>query len=100
MTFPGVAVDELQKVEKTFNTNINVWELVPDPEEKLTAKLTRRSTSAYPDTMTLNLYERHFSFIQTLNVYCKSYKCSECGNTFTRKNSLLRHKRTLHAKKR
>ena len=98
--FAGVTLDDLCRVETTFQTNVCVYKLVkPDAEDaedgKSTAELVRRSLCKYPETMYLNLHEIHFSFIQDVRMYCHSYRCRKCGDSLWNKASMLRrHERT------
>ena len=60
--FDGVTLDDLYRVETTFETNVCVYKLVkPDGEDgKTTAELVRRSLCKYRTTLYLNLHETHF----------------------------------------
>ena len=62
--FTGVTLDDLYRVETKFKTNVCVYKLVETLEEKTTAELVRRSLCHYPDTMYVNIYETHYSYIQ------------------------------------
>ena len=87
--FAGVTMDDLYRVETTFETNVCVYSLVkPDGDEaeeedggKSTAELVRRSVCKYPDTLYLNLHGTHFSYIQDRRMYCHSYRCRKCGDS-------------------
>ena len=87
--FAGVTMDDLYRVETTFETNVCVYRLVkPDGDEaeeedggKSTAELVRRSVCKYPDTLYLNLHGTHFSYIQDRRKYCHSYRCRKCGDS-------------------
>ena len=81
--FAGVKMDDLYRVETTFQTNVCVYSLVKrDGEDgKTIAELVRRSVCKYPDTLYLNLHETHFSFIQDVRMYCHSYRCRKCGDS-------------------
>ena len=57
---------------------------------KSTAELVRRSLCHYPETMYLNLYETHFSFIQDVHMYCHSYRCRKCGDSSWKNAHCLR----------
>ena len=96
--FAGVTLDDLYRVETTFQTNVCVYQLVkPDAEDGMsTAELVRRSLCKYPETMYLNLHETHFSFIQDVRMYCNSYRCRKCGDSLWKEASMLRrHERTF-----
>ena len=64
--FTGVTLDDLYRVETKFKTNVCVYKLVETLEEKTTAELVRRSLCHYPDTMYVNFYETHYSYIQDI----------------------------------
>ena len=77
--FAGVMLEELYRIESTFETNVCVYKLVKsdDAEDgKSTAELVRRSLCHYPETMYLNFNETHFTFIQDVRMYCHSYRCA------------------------
>ena len=88
--FTGVTLDDLYRGETKFKTNVCVYKLVETLEEKTTAELVRRSLCHYPDTMYMNLYETHYSYIQDIGMYCHSYRCRKCGD------SLWKWQRDLH----
>ena len=95
--FAGVTLDDLYRVETTFQTNVCVYKLVKlDTEDgKSTAELVRRSLCKYPETMYLNLHEAHVSFIQDVRMYSNSYRCRKCGDSLWKDAwALCRHERT------
>ncbi|KAJ7361945.1 hypothetical protein OS493_014592 [Desmophyllum pertusum] len=49
-------------------------------------------------TLYLNLYQHHFSYINDLKKYSKSYCCSRCGKFWKHVGMLHRHERTCEAK--
>ena len=80
--FTGVTLDNLYRVETTFKTNVCVYKLVKlDNDGKTTAELIRRSLCHYPETLNVNMYETHFSYIQDERMYCHSYRCRKCGDS-------------------
>ena len=93
--FAGVTLDDLSKIEATFDVNVCVYKLVPIGNEKTTAELVRRSMGHYTETMYLNLYEAHFSYIKDIRMYSHSYKCSKCEQALWKSPyHLHRHERT------
>ena len=99
--FPGVKLEELPELEKTFGLNINVYELVEEEEnddddgtKKVVAKVVQRSHRRYEDTMNLNLYKSHFSYICSMDDYSKSFACSKCGQLWKHVGMLHRHERS------
>ena len=91
--FEGVVIDELPKVESVFEVNIVVYNLREE-----SAQLVRRSLRKHDNTMYVNLYEPHFSYIQDMKSYSHSYMCSKCENSLWKYPSLLkRHELTCEA---
>ena len=117
-TFKGVTLADLPLIEKKFELNINVYELVEEEieedeemvklvkdtgedeektEQRIVAKVVQRSHRQYADTMNVNLYQDHFSYIINLDQYCKSYACQRCGKLWKHVGMLHRHERTCEA---
>ena len=93
--FAGVTLDDLSKIEATFDVNVCVYKLVPTGNEKTKAEIVRRSLCSYAQTMYLNLYETHFSYIKDIRMYSHSYKCSKCEQALWKSPyDLHRHERT------
>ena len=91
--FEGVVIDELLKVESVFEVNIVVYNLREE-----SAQLVRRSLGKHDNTMYVNLYEPHFSYIQDMKSYSHSYMCSKYENSLWKYPSLLkRHELTCEA---
>ena len=91
--FEGVVIDELLKVESVFEVNIVVYNLREE-----SAQLVRRSLGKHDNTMYVNLYESHFSYIKDIRMYSHSYKCSKCENSLWKYPSLLKsHELTCEA---
>ena len=96
--FAGVTIDDLSKIEATFGVNVVVYKLVPTGNEKTKAEIVRRSLCSYAQTMYLNLYEAHFSYIKDIRMYSHSYKCSKCEQALWKiPYDLHRHERTCEA---
>ena len=96
--FAGVTLDELDKVETTFKTNVFVYQLVKIDNGKTMAELVRRSPAQYQETMYVNLHESHYSYIQDIGKYCHSYRCRKCGDSLWKRPwELHRHESTCEA---
>ena len=100
--FEGVSLDELPELEKLFELNIFVYELVEiyddETEEKsVVAQLIQRSHRRYSNSMYLNLHGKHFSYIKNISLYSKSYSCSKCDKLWKSAWALNRHERTCEA---
>ena len=93
--FVGVPLNELDKVETKFKTNVFVYKLVPTDDGKTTAELVRRSMGHYTDTMNVNLHETHYSYIRDMQMYSHSYRCRKCGDSLWKRPwKLHRHEST------
>ena len=94
-TFEGVTLEDLSKIEATFDVNVVVYKLDEITDGKTTAEIVRRSLCSYAQTMYLNLYEAHFSYIKDIRMYSHSYKCSKCEQALWKSPyHLHRHERT------
>ena len=105
-------MNEIQEIEDRFKVNVVVYELVEQyqdqseddhcvkgtEEKAIVAQLVRRSLDKYTDTMYLNLYsgngQCHFSYINNINRYCKSYGCRKCNKLWKSAKQLHRHEVT------
>ena len=95
--FAGVTLDELDEVETTFKTNVIVYKLEIG-DGKTTSELVWRSTDQYPDTMYVNIFEIHFSYIKYINMYSRSWRCRNCEQALWKSSwELYRHERTCEA---
>ena len=93
--FAGVTIDDLSKIEATFGVNVVVYKLDEITDGKTTGELVRRSPAQYQETMYLNLYEAHFSYIKDIRMYSHSYTCSKCEQALWKTpQDLHRHERT------
>ena len=96
--FAGVTLDELDEVETTFKTNVVVYKLEEIGDGKTTSELVWRSTDQYPDTMYVNIFEIHFSYIKDINMYSRSWRCRNCEQALWKSSwELYRHERTCEA---
>ena len=102
-TFTGVFLSELPTLEKVFGLNVNVYELIEDTDEsdddeepisRIVTRVVQRSHRQYEETMNLNLFKTHFSYIQDMDQYYQSYACSKCGKLWHTVKKLHRHERT------
>ena len=97
--FEGLDINLLYHFELCFKVNINVFEMQADGF--CVAKY--RSRTCYKlwgkkNTMNLNVFEKHLSYITNLKVYSQKYECRNCKRLFKESYNYLRHKRNcLHA---
>ena len=96
--FEGVAMENLHDIENLFHININVYELKENEEgDDIIAELVRRSPYSYEDTVYLNLYRNHYSYIKDLDQYSHSFACQKCSKLWSSPWMLHRHERTCEA---
>nr|XP_039255109.1 uncharacterized protein LOC120331977 [Styela clava] len=84
----GVSILDFEKIEDCFHVRVNVFSLInPD-----TAIVIRRSpsTNSY-DTLNVNFYQNHFSYITDIRGYAKNYQCESCQKLWHRLWGLNRH---------
>jgi hypothetical protein len=86
----GLDVSELSAFENVFKINVNVFELSED--ESCTT--VYRSRGTFNDTMNLNVYHKHLSYITNMRAYTRKYKCRNCSKLFPSANRLKRHETT------
>jgi hypothetical protein len=55
---------------------VYVYDLQETEAGDIAARLVRRSSYKYDDTMNLNLYEQHFSYVSNMEKYSHSYLCN------------------------
>lgn len=65
--FRGLCLDDIPKFENTFDINVNIFQLFEDDS----CVNIYRSRGKNMETMNLNLYEEHLSYISHMNVYSK-----------------------------
>jgi hypothetical protein len=92
--FQGVCLDDLMVLEQLFSLNMYVYDLQEIEEGDIAARLVRRSPYSYQETMNLNLYEDHFSYVNDMEKYSHSFLCLKCDRLWKHVGTLHRHERT------
>ena len=80
-------LEDLPDFEKQFQVNVNIYSI----NEDYVAFPIYKSMGQYPDTMYLNLFENHLSYITNVAVYCKKWQCTKCDRLFDRSDKLKKH---------
>ena len=88
--FAGVKLEDLPIFEKTSNINVNMYSL--DEDDK--ASVVYKSSGLYEDTLYLNKYLNHVSYINNFRAYAKKFTCGKCGMYFDRAVNCNRHELT------
>ena len=85
--FRGLELKQLDEFEICFNINVNVYEMVS------TSVVVPRLRSMYKhqDTLNLNVYKQHFSYIKCFKTYAKVFRCSHCSRQFPKLFNWSRH---------
>ena len=81
-------------LEQLFSLNMYVYDLQEMKEGDIAARLIRRSPYSYQETMNLNMYEDHFSYVNDMEKYSDSFLCSKCDRLWKTRWELRRHERT------
>ena len=88
--FRGVGFYEFPRFEKHFEINLNVYQL----KETDTAIPVYRTLCHFQDSLYVNLFETHLSYIKNFKAYAKKYECSRCSKLFNKVSSWKRHLRS------
>ena len=88
-----MCLEDLLVLEQLFSMNVYVYDLHEMEEGDIVARLVRRSPYSYQETMNLNLYEDHFSYVNDMEKYSHSFLCSKCGRLLKHVGTLHRHER-------
>nr|XP_022301117.1 uncharacterized protein LOC111109328 [Crassostrea virginica] len=92
--FSGVTLDQIPQFEKCFDINVNIFELT----EKETALCIYKSRCQFNNSMHLNMYRHHLSYISNLQAYAKKYQCRTCERHFSCLWNMQRHQRNCSGK--
>ena len=92
--FQGVCLDDLMVLEQLFSLKVYVYDRQEMEEGDIAARLVRRSPYSHQETMNLNLYEDHFSYVNDMEKYSHSFLCSKCDRLWKSRWELHRHERT------
>ena len=80
---------DLVQIENCFLLNVNVYAL--ERKEQAVAKIVQQSPHLFSSTINLNLYENHFSYIKSMQMYTGRYVCPRCSKIWTENKNYHRH---------
>jgi hypothetical protein len=83
----GFELEDLPDFERQFQVNVNIFSI----NEDYVAFPVYKSMGQYPDTMHLNLFENHLSYVSNVSAYCKKWQCTKCDRLFDRSDKLKKH---------
>ncbi len=90
----GVQLSMIPELEDCFRIKINLYQLNPRSEVRIVYK----SIKDYADTINLDLYKYHVSYIKDFGEYAKSFQCNRCDRIFDRMVYLRTHGRSCYNK--
>jgi hypothetical protein len=88
--FKGVSLSNIFLLESCFKININIYEL----HEDFSCSSVYKSIESFEDTMNLNNFKTHLSYIVDFQQYSLKFKCTYCTKLFKRKHDWKRHERS------
>ena len=88
--FSGVKLEEIPRFEEIFNVNVNIYSLGEDDK----ATVVYKSSGLYGDTLYLDKYLNHVSYINNFKGYANKFSCRKCKRFFDRANNCNRHELT------
>ena len=89
-SFSGITINDLPRFEELFQINVHAFSL----KENGTATALYHSPCLFDDTMHINIYNDHISYINNFPAFAKKFECSHCSKLFNRRDSLHRHEST------
>ena len=85
--FEGVTIDQLEDVSRLFQIPIKVYE----QDEARNTDLVFRSTLDGNKSLYLNVHDEHFSYIQCIEKYSRSYRCPKCDKIWAHHGNFVQH---------
>ena len=87
ITFDGVTLDDMTKLEECFNIKIKIFNMNPSGA----VNLIFDSINDNKEVMYLNIFDDHLSYITALKKFIKKYQCEKCSKMFKNEWNLKRH---------
>ena len=85
--FKSAKIDEIPKFEKLFEIKVNIYSL----SEGDKATILYKSSGLYDDTLFLDKYSNHVSYINNFQAYASKFSCRKCNRYFNRADNCIRH---------
>jgi hypothetical protein len=86
-SFEGVPLSQIKSLEECFSISINVYEKI----DRDTVIPIYKTENIHIDKMSLNIYNKHLSYVRDFKQYAKKFKCDICDKMFTTITLLTRH---------
>jgi len=84
--FSGLPLHQIAYFERCFPINVSVFHFRDDS----VALTVYKCRCQYDDTMYVNQFDHHLSYISNLPVYTHKYQCGTCGRYFNRLDNMKR----------
>ena len=85
--FTGVKIEEIPRFEEIFEVNVNIYSLSEDDK----ATVVYKSSGLYDDTLYLDKYLNHVSYINNFKFYANKFTCRKCQRYFNRSDHCNKH---------
>ena len=85
-------LNSIKEFVEMFKINVYIYSLLPD--NSLRVVYTPYREAYFPDTMHLNLYKNHLSYVNNVEGYLKKFVCPKCEKVCSHKGHLERHQKT------
>ena len=92
--FKGLQIQDLPEFEQCFEVNVHMYSL----EEDGVVVPVFQSTDRYSDTMYVNQFENHCSYVTDFAQFAKTFKCPLGDRMFDHHGTFIRHTKTCKSK--
>jgi hypothetical protein len=87
--FRGISLTEIPQFEKCFSMNVDIYQMLPDRSVSPIYQSQKEFIAS--ETLYLNVYENHFSYVTNFSKYAKKLQCTQCSRNFYHLGHLKRH---------
>ncbi len=88
--FPGLRWNLIDQFEDCYEINVVIMEM----KSKNVVVSRRRSEKKYIDTLFLNRWKDHVSYVSNINALAAKHLCTHCSKMFDHHNTYVRHERS------
>lgn len=99
LKFKGVRLTDLHNVDKLFDIHTTVYSIEESGAVNLIHRAVKMLTGKEAEnSLKVNLWNGHFSFIKSIEKYSASFRCRRCQKFFKKAWNLQRHERGCEGK--
>ena len=92
--FKGLQIQDLPEFEQCFEVNVHMYSL----EEDGVVVSVFQSTERYSDTMYVDQFENHCSYVMDFAQFAKTFKCQLCDRMFDHHGHYKQHSKICNKK--